>query len=74
MEYKLVITNNGISSYLLFFLLIVGLYFLILRIIAQRFNHIMELIIPPEILIKEAKAETGIHTVTTNTTVRKCSL
>ena len=47
-----------------FFFLIADLYFLILAIIAEIFNPIVDLTIPLEISIKEAKVEMEIYTVT----------
>ena len=74
MESKFVFANNTISLRFFFFFLVIDLYFLILPVIAQIFNPIVELKIPLEILIKEAKAEMEIHTVTAKTKVRKCSM
>ena len=56
--------NSTILSCLFFFfLIIIDLYFLIPAGIAQIFNYIAALIIPIEILIKEAKTEIEIHPV-----------
>ena len=74
MESKFVFANDTISLRFFFFFLVIDLYFLILPVIAQIFNPIVELKIPLEILIKEAKAEMEIHTVTAKTKVRKCSM
>ena len=59
---KLVFANSTISSCFFFFL--IDLYFLILAIIAQIFDPNVELIIPLEILTKEAIVKMEIHTVT----------
>ena len=64
MQSKLVFANNAFLSCFFLFFLIIDLYFLILAIIAQRFSPIIELIIPLEISIKEAKGEMEMHTVT----------
>ena len=74
MQANLVFANNTISSCFFFFFLIIGLYFLILAIIAQIANAIVELIIPLEISTKKAKAEKEMHAVTAKTKVRKCSI
>ena len=54
-----------------FFFLIIGLYFLILAIIAQMLNPTIEVIILLEILTKEEKPEIEIHIVTVKTKVGK---
>ena len=54
-----------------FFFLIVGLYFLILAIIAQMLNPTIEVIILLEILTIEEKPEIEIHIVTVKTKVGK---
>ena len=46
-----------------FFFLIIDLYFLIAKVIAQIVNPIVELAIPIGILTKEAKAEIEKHPV-----------
>ena len=51
-----VFPNNTISSYFFFFSLIIDLYILIPEVIAQ-IIPISELVIPIEIPIKEAKAQ-----------------
>ena len=71
---KLVFGNNTISPYFFFFFLIIDLFFLILVITELIFNPILELLIPLEISTKKAKIEMEIHTVTTKTKVRKCSM
>ena len=58
----------------LFSFLIVDLYFLIVEIIANIFNHIVEIIISFDISIKEAKPEIEIHTVSVKNKLRKCSI
>ena len=73
-QYKLVFAHNAISSCFVSFFLIINLYFLILAIIAQIFNPLVELIIPLEISIKEAKAEMEIHIVSAKAKVSKCSM
>ena len=57
-----------------FFFLIIDLYHLILATIAQIFNPIVELIIPVEILTKDAKAEMEIHPLTAKTKEKRWSL
>ena len=52
-----VFPNNTISSYFFFFFLIIDLYILIPEVTAQ-IIPISELVIPIEIPIKEAKAQT----------------
>ena len=74
MHSKLVSVNSAISWFIFFFFLIIDLYFLILAIITQIFNSIAELITPLEMLIKEAKSEMEIHTVTAKTKLRKFSI
>ena len=74
MQSNLIFPRNVILLCFLSFFLIIGLYCLILTIFAQVFNPIVELIIPEEILTKEAKAEMGIHPATTKMKVRKCSM
>ena len=46
-----------------FFFLIIDLYFLIAKVIAQIFYPIVELAIPIGLLTKEAKSEIGKHPV-----------
>ena len=60
--------------FLFFFFLIIDLYHLILATIAQIFNPIVELIIPVEILTKDAKAEMEIHPLTAKTKEKRWSL
>ena len=64
MQTTLVFTDNTISSCFFFFFLIIDLYSLILAIIAQTFNHVVELIFPLKISTKDSKAEMEMHTVT----------
>ena len=56
MLFNLDFANNTILS-CFFFFLIIDLYFLIPAVIAQSYNPIAELVIPIEILTKEAKVE-----------------
>ena len=71
---KLVFPNNVISLYFFFFSFIIDLSFLILAIITQILNHIVELTIPLETLIKFPKVEMEIDTVPAKTILRKCSM
>ena len=57
-----------------FFLLIIGLYFLILAAIAQVFNPIAELAISIRIPREEVKAEFEIHSVIVKAKIRKCPI
>ena len=50
------------------------LYFLIVAVIAQVFNHIAELVIPSGVPTKEAKAEIETHPVIVKPKIRKCSI
>ena len=45
--------------------MIIDLYFLTAAVIAQIFNLIAEIVIPIEMLTKEAKTEIEIHAITT---------
>ena len=63
MLYNLDFANNTILLCFFFLFLIIHLHFLIPAAIAQIFNPIAELLIPIEILIKEAKVEIEIHPV-----------
>ena len=74
MQSKLVFANNAILSCLFFFFLIIDLYFLIIANIVQIFNSTVELITYLEISTKETKAEMKVHTGTTKTKVKKCSI
>ena len=73
MLFNLDFANNTISS-CFFFFLIIDLYFLIPAVIAQIFNHVVELVVPTGIQIEEAKAETEIHPVVVEAKIRKCSI
>ena len=64
MVFDLYFANNIILSCFLF--LINDLYFLIPVVIAQIYNPIAELVIPP--------AQTEIHPVTTEAKIEKCSI
>ena len=44
MQSKLVFANNIVSTYFLFFFLVIDLCFLVLEVITQMFNPIVELI------------------------------
>ena len=57
-----------------FFFLITYIYFLVPAVIAQIFTSIAELIIPIEILSKEAKPEIEIHLIIAEAKIRKCSI
>ena len=57
-----------------YYLLITDLYFLISATIKKIFNTIAELIIPIGIPTKETKAEMGMHPVTVELGVSKCSI
>ena len=59
---------------LFFFFLIIDLYFLIPAVIAQIFNHTVELVIPIGKPIKEVKAEIETHLVTTEAKITKYSI
>ena len=61
-------------SFFLNYLLITDLYFLIPATITKIFNPIAELIIPIGIPTKETKAEMGMHPVTVELGVSKCSI
>ena len=61
-------------SLFLNYLLITDLYFLIPATIKKIFNPIAELIIPIGIPTKETKAEMGMHPVTVELGVSKCSI
>ena len=60
--------------FFIFFFLIIDLYFLIPPVIAQIFNLIAELVIPMELPIKQAKAETEIQAVIVEAKIRKYSM
>ena len=74
MLFNLVFAHNTILLCFFFFLLIIGLYFLIRAVVGQIFNSIAEFVIPIGIPIKEAKAEIEIHPVTAEIKIRKCSM
>ena len=74
MQSKLVFANNAISLFFFFFFLIIDLHFLVDAIIAQIFDSIVELIIPSQISIKEAKTEMEIHIVIAKAKVSTCSM
>ena len=59
---------------LIFLILNYWLTLLILADIAKIFNPSVELVIPIEILSKEAKAEIEIHPETVEAKIKKCSI
>ena len=74
MLFNLDFAKKIILSCLFFFFLIIDLLFLIAAVIAQILNPIAELLIPIGIPSKEAKVEIGIHPVTVEAKIRKCSI
>ena len=64
MLFNLVFANNTILPCLFFCFLISDFKILILDLFAQIFNPVAELVIPIEILTKEAKAEMGTDPAT----------
>ena len=74
MLFKLAFANNTILSCFSFFFLIIDLYFIISKVIAQIFSPSPELAIPMGIPNKEAKEERAIHLVIAETKTRKWSI
>ena len=74
MLFNLDFANNAILSCFFFFFLIIYLYFLIPKVIAQAFNPITELAIPIAIPTKEPKAEIETHPVIVEVTISKWSI
>ena len=66
--------NNTILSWFFFIFLINDLGFLIPAIIANKYNILVELVIPIRIPIKEVKAEIKRHAVIAEAKIRKCSI
>ena len=62
MLFNLDIAHNAILSCFFYFFLIINLYYLIPKVIAQFFNPIAELVI--NIGIRSKESETEIHSVT----------
>ena len=74
MLFNLDFANNTILSWFFFCFLIINLYFLIHAVTAKIFNPIAVFVIPKDISSIEVKLEIEIHSVTTEATVRKCSM
>ena len=74
MLFNLDFANNAILSCFFFFFLIIDLYFLIPKVIAQAFNPITELAIPIAIPTKEPKVEIETHPVIVEVTISKWSI
>ena len=74
MLFKLAFANNTIFSCFSFFFLIIDLYFIIPKVIAQIFNPSAELAIPIGIPAKEAREERAIHRKIAEIKIRKWSI
>ena len=70
-EFNLVFANNTILKCLLFFFLIIDLYFLILVVIAQIFNHTAEIVSPKGIPSNKANAEIETQPLTAEGKISK---
>ena len=69
----LVFANNTMLSCIFFVFLMIDLYILIPKVIAQIFNPIAGLVTPIEIPSKEAKAEIEIYPAIVEAKIRKSS-
>ena len=74
MLFNLDFGSNTIFSFLFFFSLIIGSYFVIVAAVALIFNPVVEFVIPIGIPSKAAKAEIEMYLVIAKTKIIKSSI
>ena len=74
MLFNLDFADTTILSCFFFFFSVIDLSFLIPRVLVQIFNPIAELVTPIRTPSKKAKVEIGIHPLTPEAKIRKCSI